>query len=348
MMMEQASVLQYIRVGRLLVGDGSSPQTDMMLVVHDDRVEAVLPAQTVDPQVDWIDLRNCTVLPGLIDAHTHIMADGAADSAAWRARYYDELIGTTTLKALQRAQAALRAGFTTLRDLGSREYIDVAVRDAINEGIFIGPRLLVSGVPITSTGGHFDNIVQIPGVEITSRTGLSDSPAEARRAARYQVKMGVDLLKLAADGRRRNTFATETTTYQELSFDEMRAVCEIAEWADIHVAAHTDGGPAMRAAVQAGVRTIEHIQDLSAADAAFFAEQGVYLVPTLTATYNTMAAGQSAAGLSAQHYGFFVENWEAKKRGMQRALAHGVKIVLGTDAGYRFCRHGENAKELLF
>lgn len=344
--MDDAPIRHY-RVGRLIVGDGREPQMDMMLSVRGERVEAVTPAQEIDPQAEWHDLRAYTVLPGLIDTHTHIMAAGDADPTAWSDMYFDELIGTTTLKALGRAQSALRMGWTTLRDLGSREYIDVAVRDAIDGGICIGPRLFVSGVPLTSTGGHFDRIARIPGVEISGRTGLFDSADEARRAARYQVKMGVDWLKIAVDGRRRNSYATESITHQEMSPAEIRAVCEVAEWAGIHVAAHSDGGPALRDAAQAGVRTIEHIQDLSAEDAAFLAERPVYLVPTLTATYNTVAAGRERAGLSKQHFGFFVENWAAKRRGMAQALRHGVRIALGTDAGYRFCRHGESAKELV-
>jgi len=339
--------VRHFRVGRLIVGDGREPRADMMLSVRGERIHAVTPAQEIDPQAEWVDLCAYTVLPGLIDTHVHIMAEGDADPAAWAGVYFAELVGTTTLKALRRAQAALRMGWTTLRDLGGREYIDVAVRDAIDEGLFPGPRLLVSGVPLTSTGGHFDRIVRVPGVEISGRTGLFDSEDEARRAARYQVKMGVDWLKIAVDGRRRNSYATEAITHQEMSFAEMRAVCEVAEWAGIHVAAHSDGGPALREAIKAGVRTVEHIQDLSAKDAAFFTEHDVYLVPTLTATYNTVAAGREAAGLSERQFDFFVENWEAKRRGMAQALWHGVRLAVGTDAGFRFCRHGHNAKELV-
>jgi imidazolonepropionase-like amidohydrolase len=103
----------------------------------------------------------------------------------------------------------------------------------------------------------------------------------------------------------------------------------------------------MRDAVRAGVRTIEHIQDLSAEDADFLAASDAFLVPTLTATYNTVAVGAHASGLTDTQYGFFEENWQAKRRGMAQALRAGVKIALGTDAGYANCRHGESAKELL-
>jgi imidazolonepropionase-like amidohydrolase len=336
----------HYRIGRLISGDDHAPAEDMILTVVGERIDGVTPAAQVDPTLPWVDLRAYTVIPGLIDTHTHIMAEGDA-GGAWASIYYDELVGMTALKAAQRAQRALRMGFTTLRDLGSREYIDVAVRDAIQQDIIPGPRLFVAGVPLTSTGGHFDNLAKLPGVDLPGRTGLCDSPDQARQAARYQVKLGVDWLKIAVDGRRRAVFRTEPLTHQEMSFEEMRAVCEVAEWAGIYVSAHSDGGPAMHDAIRAGVRTIEHIQDLSRADADALAASPAYLVPTLTATYNTVAAGQAAAGMSARHFGFFIENWEAKRRGMAHALAAGVKLALGTDAGYRFCRHGENAKELL-
>jgi imidazolonepropionase-like amidohydrolase len=337
--------LSYFRVGRLISGDGHASQSDMLMVVQGAHITDIVPAQSADPHLAAVDLRDYTVLPGLIDTHTHVMAEGDS-SRAWSALYFEELVATTALRAAVRARETLRMGFTTLRDLGSREYVDVALRDAINSGLVPGPRLFVCGVPLTSTGGHFEQLAKLPGIELPGQTGLFDSPDQARQVARYQVKMGVDWLKIAIDGRRRNVFSTEAVTHQEMSPAEMRAVCEVAEWAGIYVAAHSDGGAVMHEAVAAGVRTIEHIQDLSRADADKLAAHEVYLVPTLTATYNTVEAGQVAAGMSEQHYGFFTENWEAKKRGMANALAAGVKIALGTDAGYRFCRHGENAKEL--
>jgi imidazolonepropionase-like amidohydrolase len=335
----------YFRVGRLIIGDGRPPQADMLLIVEDDYIRDVLPAQAADPNLDFVDYRAYTILPGLIDTHTHIMAEGDA-SRAWSSLYFDELLPLTTLKAAQRAANTLRMGFTTLRDLGSREYLDIALRDAIQQGLVPGPRLFVAGVPLTSTGGHFDGLAKLPGITLPGQTGLFNSPDEARAVARYQVKMGVDWLKIAIDGRRRNVFATAPITHQEMSPAEIRAVCEVAEWAGIHVAAHSDGGAVMRDAAAAGVRTIEHIQDLSRADADLLAAHDAYLIPTLTATYNTVEAGQLAADMDNRTFGFFVENWEAKQRGMANALAAGVKLALGTDAGYRFCRHGENAKEL--
>lgn len=342
------SAVQRYRIGQLIIGDGSPPQEDVVLSVEGERILAVDTAATVDATLACVDLRAYTVIPGLIDAHTHIMAAGDPGRSAWSAIYYEELIGETTLKALHRAQASLRMGVTTLRDLGSRDYIDVAVRDAINAGLFAGPRLFVCGVPLTSTGGHFDRIVRIPGVDMAGRTGIGDSPEGVREAARYQIKMGADLIKIAVDGRRRNSYTTEAVTHQEMSFAEIQAAVDVAEWAGVHVAAHSDGGSApMRDAVRAGVRTIEHIQDLSAEDADFLAASDAFLVPTLTATYNTVAVGAQAAGLTDTQYGFFEENWQAKRRGMAQALRAGVKIALGTDAGYANCRHGESAKELL-
>lgn len=346
-----SSTTTFYRIGLLIVGDGSAPQEDMLLAVQDGQIVDVLPAQSADPQLSWVDLRHYTVIPGMIDSHIHIMLD-AAPTPSWSNLYFDELLSMTTIKSLLRAQDSLRAGFTSLRDLGCREYLDVALRDSINQGIVPGPRLFVSGVPMSSTGGHFDkrpysfSVGRIPGVDEPERAGLFDSPDQARFVARHQVKMGTDWLKIAIDDRRRGVFKTQATTYQQMSFAEMRAICEVGEWAGIYVAAHSDGGPAMCDAVKAGVRTIEHIQDLSRADADMLAAHEVYLVPTLTATYNTVEAGATATQMDARRYGFFVDNWEAKKRGMANALAAGVKIAMGTDAGYRVCYHGENAKEL--
>lgn len=343
---DNENTTHYFHIHRLIAGDGSAPREQVVLVVQNEKIQAIEDVQSVSRDLTFTDLGTATVIPGLIDAHTHIMAEGDA-RRAWSTLFFEELIATTAYRAAAHAQQALRAGFTTLRDLGCRDYVDVALRNAIRDGLVAGPRLLVSGVPLTSTGGHFDNLTQIPGVVVPGQSGLCNSPDEARQAARYQVKMGVDVLKIAIDGRRRNVYHTESITHQEMSIDEIQAVVEVAEWAGIHVAAHSDGGPVLRDAAAVGVRTIEHIQDLSAADAASLAQSGAYLVPTLTATHNTMAAGLEATGLSPRHFGFFIENWEAKKRGMAHALAEGVQIALGTDAGYRFCRHGENAKELV-
>lgn len=349
---KRSSSPTFYRIGLLITGDGSVPQEDMLLSVQDGHIVDVLSAQSADPQLSWIDLRKYTVIPGMIDSHIHIMLDAAA-TRSWSNLYFDEYLSMTTLKSLVRAQDSLRAGFTTLRDLGCREYLDVALRDSINQGIVAGPRMFVSGVPMSSTGGHFDkrpysfSTSRIPGVDHPERAGLFNSPDEARFVARHQVKMGVDWLKIAIDDRRRGVFKTQGSTYQQMSLDEMRAICEVGEWAGIYVAAHSDGGSVpMRDAVNAGVRTIEHIQDLSLEDSEFLAASDAYLVPTLTATYNTVEAGAEATQMDARRYGFFVDNWEAKKRGMANAIAAGVKIAMGTDAGYRVCYHGENAKEL--
>jgi imidazolonepropionase-like amidohydrolase len=131
-----------------------------------------------------------------------------------------------------------------------------------------------------------------------------------------------------------------------MTFDEMRAVCEVAESAGIHVAAHTDGAQAMRDAVRAGVRTVEHIKDLSDEDVRFLADSPAFLVPTMVASRNTIVAGEAGSGLTPDRFGFFERQWEAKKRSLERALRAGVKIAVGTDAGYALCRHGESAREI--
>lgn len=348
----RSSAPTFYRIGLLITGDGSAPQEDMLLAVQDGQIVDVISAQSADPQLSWVDLRNYTVIPGMIDSHIHIMLD-AAVTRSWSNLYFDEFLSMTTLKALVRAQDSLRAGFTTLRDLGCREYLDVALRDSINAGIVPGPRFFVCGVPMSSTGGHFDkrpysfSTSRIPGVDHPERAGLFNSPDEARFVARHQVKMGADWLKIAIDDRRRGVFKTQATTYQQMSFAEIRAICEVGEWAGVYVAAHSDGGSApLRDAIAAGVRTIEHIQDLSREDADLLASHEVYLVPTLTATYNTFEAGAEAMQMDVARFGFFADNWEAKKRGMKNAIEAGVKIAMGTDAGYRVCHHGENAKEL--
>lgn len=331
-----------LRLGRLIVGDGSPPMDDVLLVISGERIVSVTPASHSDSA---IDLRAYTAMPGLIDVHTHIANPGGPHGAS-RVFEREDSAGSAALMALANAQAHLRSGFTSIRVLGTWGYVDVSVRDAIDAGTFSGPRVFAAGHAIGTTGGHMD---QSPRAA-EPPTWVFDSAEEARRVARYQIKMGVDCIKIASDGLQWNPRSggrVPRGPYREMSFEEIRAVCEVAEWAGVHVAAHTDGGAAMRDAVRAGVRTIEHIKDLSEDDVRYIADAGAFLVPTMVASANTVRAGLAASGLTSDRFAFFVRQLEWKKQSFERALRAGVNMVLGTDAGYALCRHGESAKELV-
>lgn len=336
-----------IRAGRLIVGDGSPPRENVLIEVVGDRIVAVSDVKSARSVADDVDHSAHTLIPGLIDVHTHITSGGGPHGVRDVFADQSQLVGSRTLQALEHVQTALRSGFTTLRVLGAWAYIDISLRDAIDEGSFLGPRLFAAGYPIGTTGGHFDQAM-VP-IGLPEPIGIFDSPDGARRAARAQIKMGVDCLKIASDGlqwRPRQGGVIPRGPYREMTFDEMRAVCEVAESAGVHVAAHTDGGQAMRDAVRAGIRTVEHIKDLSDEDARFLADSAAFLVPTMVASWNTIEAGEAKSGLSPSRFRFFERQWEAKKRSLERALRAGVRIAVGTDAGYALCRHGESAKEV--
>ena len=248
----------------LLAVPGQDPLREVTLVVREGRIAELrsgyLTAEAlegVDPMaVEIIDLRDSTVLPGLIDAHVHITSEQSADS---RLRRVQESDADAALRGAAYARTTLLAGFTTLRDVGSSGDAAFALRDAIRAGRVPGPRLLVSGQSITPTGGHGDatlgyrdELFDVPG----AAQGIADGATGARRAVRAQVKRGADVIKLTATGGVLSSTAAGTD--RQFFDDEIEAVVATSRLLGRKVAAHAHGADGINAALRAGVDSIEH------------------------------------------------------------------------------------------
>lgn len=263
------------------------------------------------------DLAGKTVIPGLINCHTHICLDGSGDpGAAWER----QTMTKNVLVTAQHAERTVRAGVTTVRDLGGNEFVDIALRDAINEGLIPGPRMKVSGKVICMTGGHGWG----PGGR------EADGPAEVRKAAREQMKAGADVIKVMATGGVM-TFGVEPGS-QQLTYEEMRAAVEEAEKAGKLTASHAQGTHGIKDVVRAGIDSIEHGFYLDDEAIDMMLERGTYLVPTLAALYYLIRAG-TEFGVPE----FMVEKAkrtsDAQLESFARARKAGVRIATGNDGG---------------
>jgi len=342
-----------IKAGRLIDGRGGEPVSDVLVVVEGEKIVQVGRAEAMEwpDEAQVIDATDKTVMPGMIDAHVHIDMPGSGGHGSFVERVVQELMGTRVLRGYVNGQASLEAGFTTLRSLGSSAYVDVALRNAINEGLVEGPRLRVSGVPLSVTGGHSDPSLA-PHVSVTG-LALFNSPDEARGAARTQLKMGADCIKLSATSVS-NLPRWEAGGYseedperpyrQEMTLEEIKAVCEETHWAGKTVAAHNSGGRGQRAAILGGVDTIEH-GVLTDEHIELMAERGTFYVPTFS-TSMPARTREKPETEPAVLWRWRQRNLDIKFENFWKVLQAGVKVALGTDAGYYLCPHGGNAYEL--
>jgi imidazolonepropionase-like amidohydrolase len=333
-----ASRVIAVRAGRLFDGKSDRLLEDQVIVIRGGRVAEVGPAArlSIPAGAEVIDLSRGTVLPGLIDAHTHLFLTGESTG-----RYDEQLLKESwqyrTIEAVVNARKDLEAGFTALRDLETEGamYSDVDVRNAINRGLVPGPRLQVVTRAISTTGGYPLEGYS-PEVPVPSGAQIVDSPDEARKAVREQVKYGADLIKIYSTHRFRFTADGKLVSIPTLTLQEIRAIVDEAHREEVKVACHAYGGEGLRNCIEAGVDSIEHGIDLDDASIEQMVEKGIYFVPTLYAYENEPEEDLRATGGKTSrariHEGSF-----------RRALARGVKIAFGTDAGP--FPHGTQAKE---
>lgn len=316
---------------------------DAVVVVTEDRIVAAgrAGAVTVPAGARTIDLGDATLMPGLIDAHTHItgrvLGDPRGDDERSRDNEaYGAILGVGHL------EATLLAGFTTIRNVGAGSFHDIALRQAITEGKIPGPRMQNAGHSLGITGGHCDENGYRPGLfDAGPAEGIADGPDEVRAAVRYQIKYGADVIKTCATAGvlSEGTLPVGVTQY---SLDELTAMVEEAAKAGRKVAAHAHGTEGIKIATRAGVASIEHGSFLDAEGARLMAERGTYLVPTLMAgeaverfAKNGVLVGNRAekALLAAA----------AMRNAVKLAVQHRVPIAFGTDAGV--IPHGANGRE---
>jgi imidazolonepropionase-like amidohydrolase len=332
-----------LKAARLIDGTGAAAITNAIVIVTDNKITAVGDAASVRAPggATIIDLGDATLLPGFIDAHTHLIGRvlGDPEGDASPVRDYESF---GAILGVLHARDTLMAGFTTVRNVGAAgRFDDMALRKAINEGWTIGPRIESAGHAIGITGGHCDENGFRPGVvQLGPLDGVADGPEQIRQAVRLQIKYGADVIKTCATGGVLSEGdAVGATQY---SFEELKALVDEANKLDRKVAAHAHGTEGIKLAVRAGVSSIEHGSFLDEEGARMMGQRGTFLVPTLSAAEAVERAAKTGVlkGLRAEKA---LAAAAAARHATRIALANGVQIALGTDAGV--IPHGTNARE---
>jgi imidazolonepropionase-like amidohydrolase len=336
-----------LKAARLFDGKSKTLTQNGVVIVQGNKIVDAgsnLP-QPADAQV--IDLGDATLSPGFMDGHTHLTLDFSGNYNERRLKEVDLNVSEQAILATRYARATVEAGFTTVRDLGSRfvgskEFVDVALRNSINKGVIVGPRMLVATFGIGATGGHFDATSgfrdMLFGREPDFSEGIADGPDAIRKAVRFEVKNGADVIKAAVSGGVLS-LADEVDTPQ-FTPAEMAALVDEAHRLRKKVAVHCHGDQAAKEAIEAGVDSIEHGSFLKPETLTLMKNKGTYLTPTLMATEWIMSkidnyppALQAKAKAAAA----------ARSDMFRNAVKMGVKISFGTDAAV--FPHGQNAKE---
>ena len=327
---QQVTVVRAARMLDVVKGELVSPA---VLVVADGKIRSV-GTSDLPSHARSIDLGDLTLLPGLIDAHTHLTSDLSGE---WVTRSVRELPADAALRGASHARKTLLAGFTTVRDVGAGGLADVSLMKAIDAGFVAGPRMIPSAHAIGITGGHCDDTGWAPGIhELDFRDGVADGVEEVVKAIRYQVKHGAKVIKVCATAGVLSFDATLGA--QQLSEAELQAIVQEAARHGLKVAAHAHGTEGIKAAVRAGVASIEHGSMIDQEAADLMKRRGTYLVPTayLLGTFKFDSMPPPIAAKARQVIPLARESH-------RRAVKAGVKIAFGTDAGVY--PHGDNGRE---
>lgn len=341
--LQQAGGVTAIRAGTLIDGTGAAPMRNAVVLVQGDRITAVGTNVQVPAGATVIDLSGATLLPGFIDGHVHLVGHIIGDGD-WQHQDLVESASQRALLGAAHAQQTLEAGFTTVRNVGADAFADIALRNAIAAGWVPGPRIIAAGSSFGINGGHCDGSAGFPPDVSISRgtieTGAADGVEEVREAVRYNVKHGADVIKICATGGVLSP--TDSVGVQQYTEEEMRAVVEAARMTERRVAAHAHGLDGIKAAVRAGVTSIEHGSILDDEAVRMMKERGTYLVPTLMAGESVerlARANRLPPAIAAKALAIAPRMRDS----FRRALSGGVKIALGTDAGV--FAHGTNGHE---
>jgi imidazolonepropionase-like amidohydrolase len=325
-----------LRCGRLLDVRAGKLLPDQVITVKGNRIVSVGSAAAAGAQV--IDLSGATCLPGLIDMHTHLIGDSTSDYDVAEPLKKSE--AQMAYEAIGNARATLEAGFTSVRDLGTfRAFVDVALRDAIEKGTVPGPRMQPAGAYVTISGGAGDMTGFAADVELprSTRFGVADGAANVRRVVRSIIRQRVGVIKVLATGAVLTLYSQPGA--QEFTEDELRAAVEEAGKAGLRVAAHAHAPAGAKAAVLAGVSSIEHGSFLDEEVLQLMKQRGTFLVPDMY-DHEVIMANQS---YPAEYRAKEEIAGESQKKVLKRALELGIKIAFGTDSGV--IRHGDNGKQ---
>jgi imidazolonepropionase-like amidohydrolase len=330
-----------IKAARMIDGSGSAPVANAVVIIDGDTITAAGSNLPIPAKAKVIDLGSATILPGFIDAHTHLIGRPLGEPG-WDVEEVRDFEGYGAIRGVENAQKTLLDGITTVRNVGAPYFNDVALRQAINEGHVPGPRMRTAAHAIGITGGHCDDNGYRPGIaERGPRDGVANGAEEVRAAVRYQVKYGADVIKVCATGGVLSEGdAVGATQY---SFEELKALVDEANKLERKVAAHAHGTEGIKLAVKAGVSSIEHGSFLDEEAAKMMADRGTYLVPTLSAVETVEKAAKSGVlkGLRAEKA---LAAAAGARNALKIALANHVPIAMGTDAGVG--AHGTNMHEL--
>ena len=321
-----------IRAAHLLDVKSGRMIDNPVLVITGDRITSLSGSAAAGANV--IDLGGATLLPGLIDAHTHITFDPTFG--------YQQLsisIPKEALTGAKNAKITLEAGFTTIRNVGSSGFTDIALRDSINEGMLPGPRILASGPPLGITGGHCDNNL-LPYEYHVHADGVADGIAAVQHQVRENIKYGADLIKICATGGVLSK--GDDPQASQYTLEEMKAIVADAHRLGRKVAAHAHGAQGIQWATEAGVDSIEHGSYIDDAGIAAMKQHGTYLVPTVY-LQTWILENFKQAGLPPMYEGKMRDVIAVARKNLTRAFASGVKVAFGTDAAVY--PHGLNAHE---
>src|SRR5438067_101635 len=336
-----------LKAARMFDGKSNALVQNAVVIVQGDKIVDAGSNLPIPNGARVVDLGDATLSPGFMDAHTHLTLDFSGNYNLRLLHGLDLNVSEQAIQATAYARVTVEAGFTTVRDLGSRfvgsrEFVDVALRNSINKGVVVGPRMLVATKGIGATGGHFDPTSGFRdflfGREPDYTDGIIDSPDDARKAVRFEVKNGADVIKAAVSGGVLSL--TDEVDTPQLTPAEMAAVVDESHRLRKKVAVHCHGDQAAREAIEAGVDSIEHGSFMKPETLTRMKNKGVFLTPTLMATEWIMSklenyppALQAKAKAAAA----------ARSDMFRNAVTMGIKISFGTDAAV--FPHGQNAKE---
>jgi len=331
----------YVSAARMIDPASGRAVADPAILIEDGKIASVGSRIALKPPAgaEILDLGDKTILPGLIDMHTHVIGDASLGGYSG----LGETRESAAIWGVVNAEKTLKAGFTTIRNVGASDFADVALRDAINAGLVSGPRMYVSGPSIGIIGGHCADNNLLPADQNAFGAGVATGPWEMRAKTRVNIKHGADLIKTCSTG---GVFSKGTVPGAEQNtVEEIAAIVAEAHQRGLKVASHAHGNQGIKNAIKAGVDTIEHASYLDKEAIDMAKDRGVYLAMDIYNTEYTQTEGRKN-GVLEESLRKDAEIAEIQRESFREAVKAGAKVVYGTDSGVY--PHGDNAKQFFW